>query len=44
VVAHPHWTNECAKAARQGGVDVSLGQAVEQVNAWIAHIEVAHPA
>jgi len=44
VVAHPHWTNDYAKAAHQGGVGVTLDQAVEQLNAWIARIEAARSA
>lgn len=41
VVAHEHWSNDYEKAARGAGVDLPLGQAVTEVNAWIALIESA---
>ena len=43
LVAHPHWSNDYDKAAGQGGVDLPLGQAVEDVNAWVELIEGAGP-
>ena len=44
LVAHPHWSNDYDKAARQAGVDLPPGQAVDDVNAWIELIESAGPA
>lgn len=41
MVAHEHWSNDYEKAARGAGVDLPLGQAVTEVNAWIALIESA---
>ena len=43
LVAHPHWSNDYDKAARQAGVDLPLGQAVDDVNAWVELIESAGP-
>jgi hypothetical protein len=42
VVAHPHWSNDYEKAARAAGIGRPLGQAVDDVNAWIALIEAAN--
>jgi Nucleotidyl transferase AbiEii toxin, Type IV TA system len=44
VVAHQHWSNDYEKAALDAGVDLPLGQAVDDVNAWIALVESAHHA
>ena len=43
LIAHPHWSNDYDKAARQAGVDLTLGQAVDDVNAWIELIESVGP-
>ena len=40
VVAHPHWTDDFARAATSGGVGLSLDEAVIEVNAWIKEIEL----
>ncbi len=39
--AHPHWSNDYERAARAAGVDLPLGQAVDDVNAWITLIDAA---
>lgn len=41
VVAHPHWTNDYARAAASTGVAVSLDEAVAQLNSWIGAIHDA---
>jgi hypothetical protein len=38
VVAHPHWTGDFERAARSASIDMSLDQAVAEVNAWIAEV------
>ena len=43
LVAHAHWANDYDKAARQAGVDLPLGQAVDDVNDWIELIARAGP-
>jgi hypothetical protein len=37
--AHPHWAKDYEMAARGGGVDLPLDQAIDQVNAWITLID-----
>ncbi|MFC7619093.1 nucleotidyl transferase AbiEii/AbiGii toxin family protein [Microlunatus sp. GCM10028923] len=38
VVAHPHWLNDYARAARDAGVASSLDDAVAAVNDWIMEL------
>lgn len=40
LVAHPHWADDFARAATSGGVDLSLDEAVAEVNAWMKEIEL----
>lgn len=41
VVGHPHWISDYGRAAASGGIEISLADAVEAVNAWIAEISAA---
>lgn len=41
VVAHPHWPNDYARAAADGGVTLSFDVAVAAVNRWLAEIDAA---
>lgn len=41
VVAHPHWPNDYARAAQDGGVTSTLEEAVGAVNDWIDEIAKA---
>lgn len=38
VVAHGHWDNDFARAAASGGIELSLADAVAEVNAWISKL------
>ena len=38
LVAYSHWARDYARAAESGGVDLSLDDAVAEVNAWLAEI------
>lgn len=38
IEAHGHWGDDYARAATSGNVDLSLDEAVAQVNAWIATV------
>jgi len=40
LAAHPHWTNDFARAAASGGVALSLDDAVAEVNAWIKEVDL----
>lgn len=40
-VAHPHWPDDYARAAADGGVALPLDDAVSVVNAWLAEIAAA---
>ncbi|MGH8968709.1 MAG: nucleotidyl transferase AbiEii/AbiGii toxin family protein [Actinomycetes bacterium] len=40
VVAHPHWVDDFTRAAASGGVELSLDDAVAEVNTWIKEIEL----
>jgi hypothetical protein len=42
VVAHPHWTNDYARAATSAGVEVSLDDGVTTVNNWVNEIAATH--
>lgn len=39
LTAYSHWTVDYARAAESAGVGLSLGDAVDQVNAWLDEIE-----
>lgn len=41
VVGHGHWSDDYARAATSGGVELSLDEAVVEVNAWIKQIDLA---
>jgi hypothetical protein len=41
LVAHPHWRESFNKAATSAGLDISLEDAVDQVNAWLDEIDEA---
>ena len=41
LMAHNHWGDDYARAASSGGVELSLGEAIAEVNAWIAEIDAA---
>lgn len=38
ISAHGHWDNDFTRAAASGGIELSLNDAVADVNAWIAEI------
>lgn len=40
LMAHPHWADDFARAAASGGVQLSLDEAVADVNSWIKDIEL----
>jgi hypothetical protein len=39
VVGHAHWSEDFARAAASGGIDLPLDEAVGEVNAWIRTID-----
>lgn len=41
ITAHAHWVDDYARAADSGNVDLSLDEAVAQVNNWIGMIAVS---
>lgn len=41
VVAYPHWHSDYASATEEVGIDLTLDDAAEQLNEWIAVIDVA---
>ena len=41
VVAHGHWADDYRRAAASAGIGLPLGQAVVEVNEWIAEIDAA---
>jgi hypothetical protein len=41
LTAYDHWTVDYARAATTGGIDLTLSEAVEQVNNWLYRIEQA---
>lgn len=43
-VAHAHWQRDYARAAEDGGVELSLTEGVAVVNAWIAELAAAAEA
>ena len=38
IVAHPHWGNDYGRAARSACIELSLEDAVNEVNAWLAQV------
>lgn len=38
LIAHNHWVNDFARAASSGGVDLSLDEAVAELNDWINEV------
>ena len=40
LAAHPHWTNDFARAVASGSVALSLDDAVAEVNAWIKEVDL----
>ncbi|MFD3509644.1 nucleotidyl transferase AbiEii/AbiGii toxin family protein [Nocardia sp. NPDC058666] len=38
ITTYPHWQDDFAKAAASGGIELSLGDAVSEVNSWITTI------
>lgn len=38
ITAHPHWADDYQRAAASGSLALPLGEAVDQVNAWIGAI------
>ncbi|OCI32153.1 nucleotidyl transferase AbiEii/AbiGii toxin family protein [Oerskovia enterophila] len=41
VVAHPHWPTDYARAAADAQMDLTLDEAVAELNAWLAQIDAA---
>lgn len=41
VVAYPHWRRDYATSAQEVGINVTLEEAAEQLNEWIAFIDAA---
>ncbi|MFV0317639.1 MAG: hypothetical protein ACK5O2_11855, partial [Microthrixaceae bacterium] len=41
VVAYPHWHSDYAGATEEVGIDLTLDDAAEQLNEWIAAIDAA---
>lgn len=39
VVPHPHWHDDYARAAESSGIDLTLDEAVAEVNTWITEVD-----
>lgn len=39
VTVHPHWAADYKRAAASAGVTMSVSEAVDEVNAWVTHID-----
>lgn len=44
VVAHPHWPADYARAAVGANLDLTLDEAVAELNAWLSEIAAAPPS
>ena len=43
VVAYDHWVDDYRRAAESAGLDLTVEEAVDIINNWIAEIDTASP-